>query len=112
MPAAPECAGRVLRLLQDWFPGGPETAMQATLSEKTTELFKNGATFASGKVGQAFSLDGVDDHVIIPHNASLNPVSITVEHGSRQRIPAEYQIIIDKGHGSGPWLGLGGADQT
>jgi hypothetical protein len=32
----------------------------------------NGATFAPGKVGQAFSFDGVDDYVAIPHSSSLD----------------------------------------
>jgi uncharacterized repeat protein (TIGR01451 family)/CSLREA domain-containing protein len=40
----------------------------------------NGATFAAGKVGQAFSFDGVDDQVLIPDNANQNPGSnFTVE---------------------------------
>jgi len=32
---------------------------------------QNGATFAIGKVGQSFLFDGVDDHVLIPFNGSL-----------------------------------------
>jgi hypothetical protein len=32
---------------------------------------QNGATFAPGKVGQAFSFDGVDDHVNVPDAPSL-----------------------------------------
>src|SRR3990167_3141820 len=40
----------------------------------------NGATFAAGKVGQAFSFDGVDDEVVVPHNANLNTGSqITID---------------------------------
>ena len=31
-------------------------------------VLKNGATYAAGKVGQAFSFDGVDDFVEIPDN--------------------------------------------
>jgi hypothetical protein len=34
-------------------------------------LLRNGATFAQGKVGQAFSLDGVDDYVEIPGTSNL-----------------------------------------
>ncbi|MBI5634745.1 MAG: carboxypeptidase regulatory-like domain-containing protein [Nitrospirae bacterium] len=33
----------------------------------------NGATFATGKVGQAFSFDGVNDYVEIANSTSLNP---------------------------------------
>ena len=32
----------------------------------------NGATYAAGKVGQSFSLDGINDYVEIPHDASLS----------------------------------------
>jgi hypothetical protein len=33
---------------------------------------QNGASFAAGRVGQAFNLDGVDDAVQIPHSANQN----------------------------------------
>ena len=33
---------------------------------------QNGATFADGKVGHAFSLDGVDDRAVVPHSGDLN----------------------------------------
>jgi hypothetical protein len=39
----------------------------------------NGATFAPGKVGQAFSLDGVDDILEIPDAAAQRPASVTLE---------------------------------
>ncbi len=39
----------------------------------------NGTSFATGKIGQALSFDGVDDFVQLPSNSSLNPTSITVE---------------------------------
>jgi hypothetical protein len=31
-----------------------------------------GATFANGEVGQAFSFDGSDDQIVVPHNANQN----------------------------------------
>lgn len=37
-----------------------------------------GTTFASGKNGQAFSLDGVNDYVRIPDSANLNPAHLTI----------------------------------
>jgi uncharacterized delta-60 repeat protein len=39
----------------------------------------SGATFGAGMVGQAFSLDGLDDAIVVNDNAALNPTSITVE---------------------------------
>jgi plastocyanin len=41
---------------------------------------QNGTTFAAGKVGQAFSFDGTDDQIVVPHNASQNGGSqITID---------------------------------
>lgn len=37
----------------------------------------NGATYATGKWGQAFSFDGVNDGITIPNSASLNSPHIT-----------------------------------
>jgi hypothetical protein len=34
----------------------------------------NGATFASGEVGQAFSLDGIDDYIEVPNAPALNRI--------------------------------------
>jgi hypothetical protein len=40
---------------------------------------RNGASFAAGKVGQAFSLDGTDDCVEITDAPALRPASLTLE---------------------------------
>ena len=42
-------------------------------------VLQNGATFATGEVGQAFSLDGVDDNVLIPDAPSLNYTDFTYD---------------------------------
>ncbi len=58
----------------------------------------NGATYTSGKVGQAFNFDGVDDHVRIPSSSSLNPTgSFTID--------AWIYPVADVPHGSiiGKW---------
>ena len=39
----------------------------------------NGATFAPGKIGQAFSFDGLDDYVQIPYDPSFNLSSFTLQ---------------------------------
>jgi hypothetical protein len=44
---------------------------------------ENGATFGSGKVGQAFALDGVDDYINVPDAAALRPASLTIEGWAR-----------------------------
>ena len=33
---------------------------------------ENGATFATGMVGQAFSFDGIDDYITVPDSSSMN----------------------------------------
>ena len=50
--------------------GGDNNALDMIGTNNGTLM--NGATFAAGKVGQAFSFDGVDDYVEVPHNASLS----------------------------------------
>ncbi len=43
-------------------------------------ILEGGATYAPGKVGQAFKFDGIDDRVRIPNNPTLNALSsFTIE---------------------------------
>lgn len=42
-------------------------------------VLTNGATFATGQVGQTFALDGANDYVQVPDSSSLRPVSVTIE---------------------------------
>jgi len=72
---APDCTPAPSDL-NAWYPGDGDAR---DLQGGKSGTLKNGATFAPGKVGQAFSLDGVDDFVEIPHNRSLNnPPRITL----------------------------------
>ncbi len=58
-----------------WWPGdGNANDIQGS----NHGTLMNGATFATGRVGQAFSLDGVDDYVTVPNDPSLNPNTMTV----------------------------------
>jgi uncharacterized repeat protein (TIGR01451 family) len=60
-----------------WYPGdGNANDIQGG----NNGSLQNGATFAAGEVGQAFSFDGVDDQVVVPHNANQNTGSqITID---------------------------------
>ena len=51
-----------------WFPGEGNAD---DIQSGNNGALRNGATFASGMVGQGFSLDGADDYVEIPDSASL-----------------------------------------
>jgi Ca2+-binding RTX toxin-like protein len=42
-----------------------------------TAALTNGAAYAAGEVGQAFSFDGVDDEVVIPNTATSGALAIT-----------------------------------
>lgn len=52
-----------------WWPGDGNADDIIGTNNGTLQ---NGATFADGKVGRAFSLDGTNDYVEIPHSDSLN----------------------------------------
>ncbi|HTZ18473.1 MAG TPA: LamG-like jellyroll fold domain-containing protein, partial [Dissulfurispiraceae bacterium] len=62
----------------------------------------NGATYAAGKTGQAFSFDGVDDYINVPHNDNLGN-SATNQTFSFwlyfNSIPSDYRNIVEKGVG-------------
>jgi hypothetical protein len=64
-------------------------------------VLTNGATFATGEVGQTFSLDGVNDYVQIPDSQSLRPVSVTIEAWVKFFATNGIRIILVKPLGSG-----------
>jgi len=56
--------------LVSWWPGDGNAD---DIVDGNPGTLHGGATFAPGKVGQAFSLDGVDDFVQVAHNPNLDP---------------------------------------
>ncbi|MDQ1557736.1 MAG: hypothetical protein QOD32_796, partial [Pyrinomonadaceae bacterium] len=81
--------------MRAWYPGdGTADDVQGN----NTGTPQNGATFAAGKVGQAFQLDGADDYVLVADNAAadvtgaltldawINPQGI----GATQSIVSKY----------------------
>ena len=67
---------------------------------------RNGATFASGKVGQAFSFDGVDDYILVPYNGSFNFApggQFTIEAWVRLQADNRYKAILVKSPPGGAW---------
>ncbi len=60
-----------------WWPGD-DNAGDIVGNSNGTPV--GGATYAAGKVGRAFSFDGNDDYITIPHNVSQNPgAQITID---------------------------------
>lgn len=88
--------------LVSWF-AGEQNALDAKSNNHGT--LQNGATFATGKVGQGIKFDGVNDYVEIPDNANLKPATLTLETWVKfdslsstvtGGAPANYQNIIFK----------------
>lgn len=55
--------------LAGWWPGDDNAI---DLQGGSPGSLVNGATYAPGKVGKAFSVDGIDDYIAIPHSAAFN----------------------------------------
>ena len=62
--------------LMNWWPGNGNAN---DIVSGVNGTMRNGATFASGKVNQAFSLDGANDYVAISNTSSLQISTGTLE---------------------------------
>src|SRR5262245_57869664 len=62
--------------LVGWWPGNG--SVQDVVAGNDGQL-GGGAGFTSGRVGQAFALDGSSDYVEIPDSPALRPVHVSVE---------------------------------
>jgi hypothetical protein len=85
--------------LVSWWPGDGNAG---DLADGNNGTLENGATFASGLVEQAFSLDGVNDFVSVPHNDNLNPTgpfSVDTWVNADPQQSSTQSLIIDKSHG-------------
>ncbi len=70
---APPPAGMIA-----WWPGdGNANDIQGPTFENGTLI--NGAAYAAGMVGQAFSFDGIDDSVVVPSTTILEPNALTLD---------------------------------
>jgi hypothetical protein len=77
-----------------WWPGGGDADDAITNNHGT---LYNGATFSSGKVGQGFDLDGVNDHVRIPDDAALRMTSaLTIEAWINPSTRGTYDEVVSK----------------
>jgi hypothetical protein len=81
--------------LVSWWPGDGNAN---DIQDGNDGTLQNGAAFAPGKVGQAFSFDGVDDYVSITHNDNLNVTSHTIEAWIRPPdfVPSTFATILSK----------------
>ncbi len=77
--------------LVSWYRGEGNANDSADGNNGTLQ---NGATFASGEVGQAFSFDGVDDYVSIPDAPDLH-------FGNQVTVDGWFNPTAAPGYGSG-----------
>jgi hypothetical protein len=71
---------------------------------------RKGATFSSGNVGQAFSLDGSSGFIEIPDASALRPVSLTLEAWVAFDTAAGPRVVFAKPVGTGTSDSLLGRD--
>jgi hypothetical protein len=80
--------------LVSWWPGDGNAN---DISGGNNGILSNGTTFATGEVGQAFSFDGVDDQVVVPHNANQNTGSqITIDAWVKPTSSGHPRPILQK----------------
>lgn len=108
-PPAPSKIALPASGLVSWFRGEGDATDHAGGNDGTPH---NGAAFATGKVGRAFSFDGVDDYVSVPHQAELNPtagfsVEAWIKASPQQFSPDTQFVIVDKSHGFADGTGWG-----
>jgi hypothetical protein len=64
-------------------------------------ILRNGADFAPGKVGQAFSLNGTTAYIEIPDNPTLRPASLTLEVWVMFDVTSGIRVVFAKPVGTG-----------
>ena len=88
--------------LVSWWPGDEDAHDIVGGHHGTLE---NGATYAKGMVGPAFSLDGVDDFVRVPSSPALNPKhSFSIDAWIFPTAGGFFHIVAKWGDG-GSWGG-------
>jgi len=101
-PALPTCGvGDTLGMISYWKFDGD--AVDYFGSNNGTN---NGAVSTTGKVGNALSFDGVNDYVLVPNSASLNPQQISISAWLYIKDTTwSYPGIIDKDGYYAGWKG-------
>ncbi len=110
----PACSTPAVGLVSWWAAEG--NALDSYGANNATLM--NGATFAAGEVGQAFSLDGANDYVKIPKSPSLNVgAQLTIEFWMKadpsnpmntccQGLVTSDFYLMEISSGNGPTVGV------
>jgi hypothetical protein len=92
---APSCA-QVPSGIVSWYPADVSTAEDGNavdIVSRNHGTLENGATFAPGKVGTAFSFDGVDDYIDVPDNQSLEFNTLTIDAWIKRTTTTDARIV-------------------
>jgi hypothetical protein len=93
-PTVIGAAGKPSGLAAWWKADGNANDSSANLNHGTAQ---NGAGFTTGRSGQAFSLDGSNDFIQVPHSASLSfSSSFTVESWVYLTSRSTYYMLVTK----------------
>lgn len=80
--------------LVSWWPGDGNAN---DIQDGNKGTLTNGATFAAGKVGQAFSFDGLGDYVAVPDSANLDITGeITLDAWIKTSGTSDYSGVVGK----------------
>ncbi len=77
------------------------------IAGSNTASAQNGAGYGVGRVGTAFSLDGIDDFYSVPDAPALRPTSLTVEGWFQFTSTASIRMLFAKSVGGGPLESFG-----
>jgi len=81
-----------------WWPGDGDAN---DIQDNNNGTLQNGVTFAAGKVGQAFSFDGVNDFVDIPTSNGLSTSTWTIDFWFFLNTNTTSQAFVTNFDGSG-----------
>lgn len=82
-----------------WWPGDAAALDIVSTNQGTLE---GGASVFAGRVGDAFTLDGINDYVRIPDTSSLRPRNLTLEGWFRvAAVPSGIAVFLGKTVGTG-----------
>jgi hypothetical protein len=88
--------------LVSWWPGDDNAD---DIQNGNDGTLQNGATFAAGMVGQAFSFDGVDDFVEVADSPSFTPSSLTLDawvNPATLSTGVDGRVIVSKYNSNNP----------
>ncbi len=89
----PTCATPPSNMVS-WWPGDGNAH---DIQDSNNGVLQGGATFAPGKVGQAFSFDGIDDFIDVQPNANLDLTqALTLDAWVKPSVVSQDRGIVEK----------------